>query len=631
MADKKGEKIKVRILNDAPEVNKTFVAKTLKAEVEKTEANNFFDTNNMNKNEKKSFDQQKPKKLKKFLITFSIILILIISAITLGFFIFNGQTGGGKKVELKLQAPMEVSSGEKISYTIKIKNKEKVTIEDVDLLLQYSYGFQFESADLEPVNETKSSFTLPNINSGDSYELEVKGRLVGDIDEIKNLTAILNYQPVNFNSNFQVKKTVSSQITDSIIALNLEYPKNILANQNFELKVKFRNNQNQEQNNLQIILDSPSSYTINDEGTTPYEGEWYWLHDNLTSNDEGEIIINGAFATEGSHQFEIKIGFLEGEDEFKEITYKKEDILVISPEINMNLELNGSQNVASVNWDQELEIKLTIENNSNTFGLTEAQLSLPLDFDLLDADSLEEENGAEIIDGALVWGEESNIWNNFLRNLSPGKKQELNFKITTFAQPANIDNYTASDLTLNLEAKITSLDLEDGVSISSNKITTTVGDLVQFSAKAFYNLSSSIQVGSGPIPPEVDETTDYKIYWYINGGNSDIENVLVKAILPPGIAWLNDYQLTNGTLEYDSTQRLISWEISELQIGDYAQANFFVSLTPESDQVGEVVTLLNPSSAVYQKDSEDFSQTVNSLDTDLLYDPVNQGQGTVTD
>jgi hypothetical protein len=576
----------------------------------------------------KNFKREKPKKLRKILFFSIFFLLLILGATLLGFWLFGGKSIGSKSVELKLQVPFEVSSGEEVKYIIKIKNKEKVAIEKVDLLLQYPYGFEFESTDLEPLNEAKNSFALPDILAGESYTLEIKGRLIGEIDETKNLTAILNYQPANFSSNFQIKKTAVSLINDSILGLVLEYPDTILKSQSFDLKIKYKNNQQTAQENIKVIFDLPSGYIIETEGTTPAGGEWFWQQSSLSGGQEEEIIIKGYIEDSGEKEVEVKIGFIE-EGEFKTITYKKVNLLVVSPEVEMDLTLNNQAEVSSVNWQEELDYTIKIKNNSSNFSIPQARLELKLNFDLLDKNSLEEGNGAVLGDSSIIWGEDSDIWTNFLKSLSPGQEKEISLKISTISQPDNLDDYTASDLTIEAEAIITSDELGEDFILNSNKLITTVGDLVQFSAKAYYNLNESVQVGSGPLPPEVGETTIYKVYWYLNSGNANLENITIKAILPPDISWQEDYQSTNGQIDFDSASRQITWNIDELLIGDYAQANFFISLTPEESQVGEVITLLNLSTITYERDNNAINQTINSLDTDLQFDSINSGQGKV--
>lgn len=625
---KKGEKIKVRIIKsespykglDQPPT-KQFVKQPLIDE---------FTNETEPAVEEKNFSQEKPKKFKKILIFIIVFLILITGATLAGFYIFSGVKKTSFSVDLKIQAPIEVASGEEVEYLIEIRNRENVALTKVDLLLQYPFGFEFSQSDILPVNEIKNSFSLTDINAGEKFRLKISGRLVGEINETKNIEAILNYQPVNFSSNFQIKKTAISIIKSSIVELTIDYPATIIGTQSFELKIKYKNNQANNLNNIRIIVEPPTGLIIEENGTTPWQGEYYWDKETLTVNQQEEIVVKNHFEQDQtvSEKLEVKVGLLENE-QFKIITYKRINLSIINPAVEIKLTLNNQEEVKNINWQEELNYQIKINNNSENFNIPNAILKLKLNPNLLDKDSLVEDNGANWVDDGLSWGEESKLYLDFLQEIKPGQEKVIAVKVKTIAQPANLEDYSAAQLAIEAIAEISSLAIGENFQIQSNKIITTVGELVQFSAKAFYYLNENIQVGSGSIPPQVGEKTSYKIYWFIDPGNNNLKNLEIKAILPPGINWEENFQATIGELTFDETSRQITWQFDELLIGDNAQAYFYVSLTPVQSQVGQVVTILNPSTATYDIDDKTSSQTADLLDTNLEDDPVKQGQGAV--
>lgn len=625
---RKGEKIKVRILN-APSLTEQSKKAEKEDQFQKTELDNFIKDNLNEPLGQQNFSQKKSRKFRKLLFFLIFFLILILGATLAGFFIFGGRKLAQASVDLKIQAPFEISSGEEIEYLIEIKNKEAVALKQVDLLLKYPFGFEYLSSSGQPVNETKNSFSLPDIAANESYKLSVKGRLVGEINEQKNIEAILNYIPENFNSNFQVKKTAVSLIKDLIISLTFEYPELILQNQSFEIKIKYQNNSPEIQRNLRLVFEPAESLIIESESNATTSEEWFWDKELLTPGQQEEILIKAHFEKPVEKpKIEAKVGFVENES-FKIITYKKAELQVISPEVELKLTVNDQENLVTVNWGEELNYKIKIKNNSHDFKISQAILKLKLNTNLVDKNSLKEDNGAVWTEDGLIWNEQSKIWEDFLKELAPAAEKEVNLSLTTINQPINLESYSASQLQISAQAQITSSPLGENFIIKSNEIITNVGNLVQFSAKAFYYLNENIQVGNGPIPPKVGETTTYKIYWYLNGGNSNLENMTIQAILPPDINWQGNFQVSAGDLTFDEVSRQINWTLPELLIGDFAQANFFISLMPTNSQVGQVVTLLNPSTLTCQTDNQAYSQTVNLLDTNLEFDPVKKGEGVV--
>jgi hypothetical protein len=294
----------------------------------------------------------------------------------------------------------------------------------------------------------------------------------------------------------------------------------------------------------------------------------------------------------------------------------------------LKLTLNGQENFPAVNWGDELDYKIKIKNNSKNFSIPRALLTISLNNDLIDPTTLKEDNGAVWTDSGLVWGEQSKIWSNFLQDLGPGQEKEISFSVKTINQIGSLD---PTKLKIEAQASIHSVSLGENFLLTSNKITTNVGDAIQFSAKAYYYLTKTIQVGTGPIPPAVGQTTSYKIYWYLTSSGVELKNITVKAILPPAIVWKNSSQETAGDLTYDQSTRQISWKITKLTANESAQANFYLSLTPDSSQVGQIITLLNPSTLTATQNNKTVSQNVDLLDSNLLYDPVKSGSGAVVE
>lgn len=626
MFKNKGEKIKVHVVKTAstfarPASGSPDNHETLKEFTEKTIKENQSENNFLNK---------KPKKIRKVLFFIFIFLILVLGTSIAGFLIFNDQTSTeSANVDLKIQTPFEVSSGSEIEYKVEIKNREKVALEKNDLLVQYPYGFEFIGASTEPVNETKNSFFLPDIPAGDSYLLKVRGRLVGEIGETKNIDVLYNYQPANFNSNFQIRKTAISLINDSIIKLEITSPEKIIGTQNFSLKISYQNNDNKVQENLKIELEIPDDLIIEPLEVNPAQGQWYWLKNNLAPGQSDEIQVNAHYDNNNSsnERIEVKAGFMENEL-YKVITYKRINLVQVNPEIDLALTINDQEELKSVAWGEELSYQINIKNNSTDFSISNVKLKLLLPVNLFNKETLVDDNSAVWVEDGLIWGEQSKIWDDYLKEFKPDMEKAITVKIKIIAQPDNLAELAADDLSIKAEAQL--VDIDDAeVLFTSKKIISIIGGQVLFSAKAFYYLNENIQVGSGPIPPAVGQTTNYKIYWTIDPGANNLENITVRAILPPAITWIDDYQPTAGVLDYDPNSRQVIWNLDELLIGDSAQAYFFVDLTPDISQLGQVVTLLNPSTFSATTSQNNINQTSGLLDTDLQDDPVKNGQGAV--
>ncbi len=163
----------------------------------------------------------------------------------------------------------------------------------------------------------------------------------------------------------------------------------------------------------------------------------------------------------------------------------------------------------------------------------------------------------------------------------------------------------------------------------TEEIITSIASQVSFAASGRYYDSNLAQVGSGPVPPKVDQTTSYRIYWDVDKVSSDLFNSYVITTLPAGVSWVSggpDITFTEGTSQ-------VRWSIGDLTEGHSASSYFDISITPTAKDVGKVIFLAN-ASVFAARDSfakTDISRTVNQISTAIFGDPVAAGQGTVSE
>ncbi len=117
-------------------------------------------------------------------------------------------------------------------------------------------------------------------------------------------------------------------------------------------------------------------------------------------------------------------------------------------------------------------------------------------------------------------------------------------------------------------------------------------------AFARYYTPEGDQIGRGALPPRVDETTRYWIFFPVTNTISDMENVVVTATLGPNVEWTKKSSVTLGDpLVYDVSARTITWRLAKVTKftgGAYPDvgAAIEVALTPTAEQAGTEPVLL---------------------------------------
>lgn len=151
-------------------------------------------------------------------------------------------------------------------------------------------------------------------------------------------------------------------------------------------------------------------------------------------------------------------------------------------------------------------------------------------------------------------------------------------------------------------------------------------------AAAYYNSPQGDQLGSGPLPPQVDTPTNYWVFLSPENIGNELSDFIMSATLAENVYFYDQKSLTSGSLSYNEKQRRITWTVPKLspENGTY-QAAFELQLIPSQKQVGQQALLLE--NLVFSAHDSYSGQTVSGqkqpLDTQLPLDLINKGKGVV--
>jgi len=150
-------------------------------------------------------------------------------------------------------------------------------------------------------------------------------------------------------------------------------------------------------------------------------------------------------------------------------------------------------------------------------------------------------------------------------------------------------------------------------------------------AAAYYTSPQGDQLGIGPVPPIVGIPTVYWVFWDFNSP-ADFNNLIFSAHLPKGVSLGPNQSLLSGQFNYSPGTRLVIWKVSKLSgSADRGHLGFEVKITPTSQEVGQIITLLDKIQ-YYVTDSftgKTVSGHLDPLTTNLKADRFNSGQGKV--
>ena len=563
-------------------------------------------------------------RLTRFLLK-TIGLLAVLSLIAwIGFFVFTkGLFQESETLRLTTEGPEQIKSGEEVSYTFRYENTGDVPIASLVMKLTTPETFHVYSSVPEPGGTLE--WTIGSLSAGSDGAITVTGVFLAEVPSSQRLQALFTYKPANFSSDFQDILTQKIDIEDSVVALSFTGPEKALAGDTSEYVVNIQNTGSDPVYNLRIIPTFPTDFTTANAEPAMAEGQTYWVIEALEPGELAAITIEGAFTStaSGEQTFAVAAGFVD-----QDLVYLQniQELVtdVLGGSVSFSVIVNGSNQSQTADLGDTLRVSLDYANQSEE---TARDMSFAMTLSS-DAGTVPVDWSKANLGGGVRVGNEVS-WES-LAELAPESSSviDLSLPIYTVLDPGEADSFTiAVVLTLNKVGTITSTR-----TLEATPIVITLNSDVSVNAQARYYSDSGTAIGSGPIPPQVGQTTSYRVYWNVSNSLHTIENVRMSATLPQDVAWLESTDTDIGTVSYNATTRQITWTIPKL-LAELAHAGawFEIAISPDSDDVGRFMKLTSTTSfeARDSTTNESLSQSIGEITTELPDDEFALGKGVV--
>ncbi|MBU1132278.1 hypothetical protein KKC32_03485 [Patescibacteria group bacterium] len=591
-------------------------------------------------------EKNRRKQRNKILLYILSFIVILTSAAAAGFFYFSQYSGWQEdNVMLEISGPEKSKLGETFDYLIKYHNLGETEIQNARLYVQYPHGFIFESAD--PAEENYH-WVLGNLAFNDSGEIKITGKIIDELSREQKISATLNFVPANFNSEFSRKAAFNTAIESPSIEILSNIPSTTILGQKQNITIKIKNTGTIDFTAPKIVLNAPPQLNI--QSTKPTTGEdREWILPNIEAMSEGEEIQIEAvfpadmkFENEEAREFEFPIQFqLPGAE--GQYYIAKEQIFstkIVDQAVTAHLIVNGSTENKHIEFGSNLTFSVITKNNSeetyNNIKIKAVLAGAPVD--ILDWQKIEDENYGKIqktdLGKEIVWSK-SQITE--LAKFSKGNEQMITFKLpiksfddlkdttdlTDLAQTA-IDAFAIIELAETPEAGIPP--------IQSSPIKLILDTNLDLGSKALFYYSDGTQIGSGPFPPRVDQTTKLQIFWDISNDLHELSDISVTTELPKYVQWTGSEKISAGAISFDENTRKLTWTINRLPASaKEAHANFGIEFTPTKNDLGNVVKLTGNVTLSAKDTVTDnvIVKTKNIITSVLDQDPMAESQGFV--
>lgn len=566
-------------------------------------------------------------------------LLLVASLAVLFFFNNSNRKFGEEAISLTLTGPSQAPSGQVVEYTIAYHNDQGVDLNNIEINLRYPAGFTFEGSLPQADNNEGTRLQVKRIRARESGNFSVRGLLVGEVGDSKQLTAIITYEPANINAQYSRTLNFSTEVVASVLNLELSGQNQLPEGDNLELTATYRNSSAQALTGLVVRLSAPGGFELEVPSLTPLSGVTNtWYLPDLEPLAEGKVEFKGRFtesSTAGKQEIRVAVGILTENNEVTIQEEKVHELNLVKTHLTLNLTANDISVKSAVDLGQQITYQVTVANEGDV-PYSDITLVAYLDKTYLDWSTLRDDAGGTINsgEGTITWTKSSLP---ILAALPPGSRTTVRWYMSV--QPNLPASSAGPSFKASVEAQANQQVGENiqAVNNKSNEVESKINTRFSLEADGRYYTDDLVKLGSGPLPPQVGQTTTYVIFWRLSNTINEVENVVVTTTLPPDINFTGQSTVSAGNnVTFNPNTREVRWNLNRLPAGagtNFArpEASFEVAITPITSDANKILVLTRTTTATARDTSSgaDLISTAKFITTEIDNDLGAQGKGIV--
>lgn len=565
-----------------------------------------------------------------------VIPLILVGASVAGFFTFNrAHRFSEQGVGVSIDVPATAASGAATTIVVTINNDGPIGIRSVELGLTAPEGWTFQDAQPAPADQNGMLWRFGAIGARSKSAVRITGTIVGEVGSVATFNVSVTYRPTNFNYDFTARASNSLTIGASTVRLELAGPTQVAPGNPTSYRLTYTNTAPETLSNLQLTVTYPDGFTRTKLDPSPREQDNRWIIDELAGGAQGTLTIDGTFSGEvgGSRELRVVADLVEGTTRERQVETSIVILLAAAP-LKLSVTVNDSAPPVVAQPGARLAYVVTYRNDGDV-EVRLTSISVAFSGGAFEAKRFSDDFGLKLVDDVATWTPQQVPG---LANLKPGSEGTIRFSLTVPDVPSKTAGSDGPTIVAQVAAQLSATAGETApppmkldptvVSISSNPSLGVEG--------RYYGDDGEL-LGSGPIPPTVGQATTYRISWFLGNTTNELSGVAVTAVVPPTVFWTGrNVTTTAGDVAFDPATRAVTWTLNRLpaNVGRDTPtllASFEVSVTPRTDDVGTIMTLLEPSKLTATDRFTHATLTVQRerTTTDLPTDPRVAGRGVV--
>lgn len=501
------------------------------------------------------------------------------------------------KVTIVTQGATIVDGGSAVPLTVRIANRNPVSIQSATLFVTYPIGTYKKEETITRLRRDK--FILGEVKTGEIVNQHITPIFYGKSGEKRNIQYLLEYNTAGVTEPTEVTNNHEVLLRSSPVLLSSPKYTTPVAGKEVVFTIDVQSNSTETLPATYVDLTYPSGFTPNPSGFTPspsnVEGT-RWKFSGLEPGTEKTIKVKGTIrGEEGGSQAILSRVLIVPTGDIKEAIEiaSEEEILTIGKAfLAVDLTLNG-KSTDHIVISPGGTVKGNIYwRNQDSAKLSDLIITAAITGSGLDESSISAEDGGyfDEIRKQIVWDSRSS---SSFSSLNIGKSGTVSFRFKALPDRIEFSRPQKYILT-NVSAKARRAKTDKVESVKNIAVgQVRLRSVLQAAANTLY-ATSAIKNG-GPLPPQVGKITAYALTYFIKNSGNNLSNIKIEIPLGQGAEIT---EITSGIAlnewEYDQETHTVIIHIPSLTAGG-AQSSRSIELQvvvkPKPQNVGGHITL----------------------------------------
>ena len=523
-------------------------------------------------------------------LAFSFIFFLVTLGVAGYALYFGGNSVSTDKIDIAVQGPSTIASGDMVPLSIVVTNTNAVPVENATLEVDFPDGTR--SASDATTAFPRYTENLGELAPGASVTRSVKAMLFGGAGQALSLPISLSYGTAASNATFVKKTSYSIEVSSAPLSVSVDAPADVVSGTPVMLTFSVRSSAPVSLDNVVLAVTTPFGFSVS-SSSVPMSGGSFLLG-TFAPGESRDVMLTGTLYGQDSEQkvFHATIGTAQtAQGNTPSVAYMTQDttVSILAPFITTTVAIGGDtsdQPVLQAGTVQNITVSYT---NTLPTSIANAAVSVTLSGNAIDYSSIKTAQGFyRSSDHTIIFDKDHDA---SLASLAANTSGTESFTFSTLPSGALPPSPTITFATAVSGTPVGGSGTPESMKASETK-TAKVETTVLLGASSLHAAGIA---PSGPIPPKADQATTYTIVWNATDEGSAVAGATVTATLPDYVSYTGETSGA-GTMSYDGGSRTVTWTAGNLPQGGSAQGSFQVSLTPSASQKGSAPTLTGPAS-----------------------------------